>query len=95
MVWLTELRDDVVNVAWPELRVLVATGIPPSLKMTVPVGVPEPGAAALAVAVKVTVWPDTDGLAEEVTAVVVLALLTVWVNGEAVLLLALKLPSPL
>src|SRR6266516_4835510 len=58
------------------------------VKVTVPVGVPAPGATALTVAVKVTIWPDTDGLTEEVTVVVLLALLTVWVNGEAVLYVA-------
>ena len=93
MVWLTELKDDVVKVAWPELRVLVATGVPPSLKMTVPVGVPVLGEVAVTVAVKVTDWPKTDGLADEVTTVVVLALLTVCVRVDE--LLALKLASPL
>ena len=65
------------------------------MKVTVPVGVPVPGAVAVIVAVKMTDWPKTEGLADEVTAVVVLALLTVWVNGEPVLLLVLKLASPL
>jgi hypothetical protein len=93
MVWFTELRVDVVNVAWPELRVLVATGMPPSLKMTVPVGVPVLGDVAVTVAVKVTDWPKTEGLADEAIAVVVLALLTVCVRVDE--LLELKLPSPL
>jgi hypothetical protein len=35
------------------------------------VRVPEPGETGLTVAVKVTDWPKTDGLAEEVTVVVV------------------------
>ena len=35
--------------------------------VTVPVGVPEPGALAVIVAVNVTDWPNTEGLAEEVT----------------------------
>ena len=63
------------------------------VKITVPVGVPAPGATALTVAVKVTVWPDTEGFNEELTVVVVLALLTVCVKSGEVL--PLKLPSPL
>jgi hypothetical protein len=60
-----------------------------------PVGVPAPGAAAETLAVKVTAWPYAEGLAEEVTDVVVSALLTVWVIDCWVLpLLALKLLSP-
>src|SRR5437773_1390824 len=75
------------------------TGVPklfPSiLKRTFPVGAPAPGATGLTVAVNVTDWPNTEGLAEEITAVAVSALFTVWVKGEAVLSLPLKLPSPL
>src|SRR5438445_694456 len=85
----------VVKVAWPELRLPVPRVVAPSLKVTVPVGVPAPGATALTVAVNVTGWPNTVGVAEEMTDVDELALLTVWVNGAAVLLLPLKLPSPL
>jgi hypothetical protein len=66
---------------------------PPSRKSTVPVLVPDAGAVAVTVAVKVTLCPDTEGLAEEVTTVVVLPLLTVWVRGADVL--ELKLTSPL
>ena len=90
---MATLREDVVKVAWPELSVFVATGVPPSLKTTVPVGVPVPGAVAVTVAVKVTDWPKTEGLADEVTAVVGLDLLTVCVSVDE--LLTLKLPSPL
>src|SRR5438552_18421655 len=43
----------------------------PSLKVTVPVGVPAPALCAFTVAVKVTDCPDTDWLCEEVTPVVV------------------------
>ncbi len=64
------------------------------MKVTVPVGVPAPGATALTIAVKVTGWPKTDGLFEETSAALVLALVTVCVSaGE--LVLELKLPSPL
>ena len=66
---------------------------PPSWKSTVPVLVPEAGAVAVTVAVYVTVCPDTDGFADEASAVVVLPLFTVWVSGADVL--ERKLTSPL
>src|SRR5947199_9392473 len=69
--------DEVVNGAWPETRVLVASGVVPSLKVTVPVGLPLPGATALTVAVNVTESLTTEGLSDEVTVFVELALLTV------------------
>jgi hypothetical protein len=40
----------------------------PSRKVTVPVGVPVAGATAETVAVKVTDWPGSDGLTEDVSA---------------------------
>jgi hypothetical protein len=58
---------------------------PPSRKVTVPVGVPVPGAIALTVAVNVTVWPNTDGFADEVTVVELESWLTVWVIAADVL----------
>src|SRR5207249_316619 len=58
-------------------------------------GVPVPGGVAVTVAVKVTDWLNTEGLAEDASAVEVLALLTVCENGEPVLSLPLKLTSPL
>jgi len=62
----------VTNVAWPEaFRVPVPRVLEPSLKVTVPVGVPAPLVFACTVAVKVTGCPDTDGLIEETTPVVV------------------------
>jgi len=63
----------------------------PLKNVTEPVGVPLPGAFAVTVAVNVTDWPKTDGLAEETTEVVVLSWLTVWVSVPA---LVLKLVSP-
>src|SRR6185312_3698157 len=39
--------------------------VPPSLKFTVPVAVP---ALPVTIALKVTLWPEDDGLAEEVNA---------------------------
>jgi hypothetical protein len=75
---LPALSDDVLNWAVPPLK-LTVTGAPPSTaNCTVPVGVPDPGAVGVTVAVKVTVCPNTEGLADEVTPVVVLALFTTW-----------------
>ena len=95
MVWLLTPRLDVVNLAvvvpplvlnvpWPML-------VPPSEKVTVPVGLLEP--PPVTVAVKVTAWPHTVGLVPVATAVVLVALATVCVM--AVEVLALTLPSPL
>jgi len=78
--------------------VLTLTELPallPSIwNCTVPVGVPAPGAVILIVAVKVTFWPALDGLTEELTTMLVLALLTVCPPDKVPLLLE-KLLSPL
>jgi len=77
MVWLPTERAEVLNVAFPLIcRVPLPSVVDPSLNVTVPVGVPEPGAVAVTVAVSVTDCPKTDGLTDEMTAVEVLALLT-------------------
>ena len=81
-----------MKAAWPELNVAVPRVVVPSLKVTVPVGVPLPGAAALTVAVKVTGWPKMVVVADEARVVVLLACPTDWINAEEVL--ELKLPSP-
>ena len=47
-------RADVVNVAIPALSVPVPIGLPPSRNVTVPTGVPAPGATGDTVAVNVT-----------------------------------------
>lgn len=65
----------------------------PSMNVTVPVGVPAPGATTVTVAVKVTGWLRIDGLDEELTAVLVEALLTVWTKSCDVLPLKLLSPS--
>ena len=83
------------NVATPEAFVVpVPIVVPPSLKVTVsPAGiVPAPGATEATVAVKVTDWPNAEGLAEEVTVVVVLVWFTTWLTVFDVLLP--KLASP-
>ncbi len=85
-------KELVLNVAWFPLKVPVPMLVAPSLKVTVPVGAPTAGETTLMVAVKVTVWPKTEGLLELATVVVVLPLLTVWLAlGEV---LPLKLLSP-
>src|SRR5439155_15121350 len=81
-------------VALPPDRVTgVPKSVPSILNCTVPVRVPAPGATGLTVAVKVTDWPNTEGLTDELTVVVVLALLTVCVKSGEVPVR--KLPSPL
>jgi hypothetical protein len=57
------------------------------VKTTLPVGDPAPGACAPTVAVKVTDCPETEGFADEVTVVVVFALLIVWVSAGETLAL--------
>jgi hypothetical protein len=75
--------------AWPLTSVTgEPEGEPSTLNWTVPVAVD-----GVTVAVKVTAWPKVDGLTDEATAVVLVALLTVWVRVEEVL--PVKLPSPL
>lgn len=82
----------VVNVAIPPETMPVPIGVAPSKNVTVPVGVPAPGLTTVTVAVKVTDWPETDGLADEAIIVVVLAMLTTW--DTAALVLPVKLTSP-
>jgi hypothetical protein len=53
------------------VSVTVPIVVLPSRKETLPVGVPDPGATGLTVAVNVTVCPNTDGFTDETTAVVV------------------------
>ena len=89
--WLPTARLEVLKLAvavpplivtfpWPRL-------VAPSMKATMPVGEPLP----LIVAVKVTLWPEGDGLAEDTTKVLVLALATVCV---CVPVLVVKFKSP-
>src|SRR2546427_567610 len=71
--------------AWPELsRVPVPRVLEPSLKVSVPVGVPAPGLFAVTVAVKVTGCPNTDGWTEEVSPVVVPGSVVVVVDADVV-----------
>ena len=80
--------------ATPFVKVTAGPKLEPFiLNCTVPVGVPEPGATTLTVAVNITDWPEHEGFTEEVTAVAVFARFTVCVKlGEV---LVLKVASPL
>src|SRR5438094_10406109 len=88
------LSEDVAQLARPWLRerlLQLVMAVPPSLKVTCPVGVPEPGLLAVTVAVKVTDCLNTDGLAEELADVVV-PYFTVGVSLEDVLPLTFASP---
>ena len=94
IVWPPKLNVAVASVACPDALTVTLVGEPPSsVNATVPVRVPAPGATGLTVAVKLTDWPNTDGLAEDASVVVVSASLTVWMRFVEVL--PLKFPSPL
>ena len=73
------------------LTLIGGLGLPSITNWTWPVGVPPPGDTMLIVAVKFTFWPTTDGLGVELTAVLLLALFTIWVS---VPVLVVKLVSP-
>ena len=68
------------NVAVPELRAGVAMGLPATMKVTVPVA-----EAGLTVAVKVTLSPSAEGLADDTIVMVVAARFTVCVTVLLVL----------
>jgi hypothetical protein len=80
--WLATERLEVEKVATPPLSVPVPKVVAPSRNVTVPVAV-----EGDTVAVKVTDWPDVEGLRLEATPVVVFVLLTVCVRGAEVLVL--------
>jgi hypothetical protein len=85
-------RLDVLYAAWPPTSGAVASVVPASWKVTVPVGVPEPGALALTVAVNVTDCPGAEGFTEETTVVLLPSWLTVCDNVVEVL--PVKFVSP-
>jgi hypothetical protein len=67
----------VENVAFPLMSVPAPNTVAPFLNVTVPVGVPPPGATAATVAVNVTDCPNKDGLCDEITVLELAALFTV------------------
>lgn len=88
-----------VNVAVPDpLRPTAPRLVAPSWNVTVPVGVPLPGATTEILAVSVTDWLRMDGFADELTVVVVVAFPIVWFTPPPpapAVLLEPKFPSPL
>jgi hypothetical protein len=87
MEWLPSASDDVLSAALPLESGDVPSDVAPSKNSTLPVATD-----GVTVAVIVTLSPTTDGFGDVVTAVVVLALLTVWLCAGDVL--PLKLGSP-
>jgi hypothetical protein len=90
------VKVELVNVARPPLREAIPSTVVPSLKVTVPLGVPMAGATADTVAVSVTGWPTMEGFADDARVIVVVLVeagLTVWVKGADVLVM--KFASPL
>src|SRR3954451_10003857 len=85
MAWPPVAAKLVVNVALPPVpTATVPRTTLPSLSVTVPVGVPPPGATAATVAVKVTAWPVTAGLTDDPRATTVAARLTVTATAAEV-----------
>ena len=54
----------------------VPSVVAPSMNVTVPLGVPAPGATTVTVAVNVTDWPNLDGFADGLSVVAVSAFST-------------------
>ena len=78
MVWLPTVSVDVVNVACPLLSSeAVPRVLAPSVKVTVPVGVPP---LPFTVAAKVTGWPNVLGFGVEANVVVAVVEATFCVN---------------
>jgi hypothetical protein len=67
----------------------VLSVVDPSLKITLPFGVPPPGDCALTIAVKVTLCPKVEGFGDAVRTVDVTARFTTWVIALEVLVLKL------
>src|SRR5437868_1826881 len=88
MEWLPVENGAVASVADPPQTAEVPRSAAPSRNCTVPVA-----ADGETVAVSVTDCPNADGLTEELTLTVAVALTTVCVHAAAVL--PMKLPSPL
>src|SRR5437762_14271238 len=89
------LSEDVAQLARPWLRerlLQLVMAVPPSWKVTFPAGVPAPGLLAVTVAVKVTDCLNTDGLAEELTGVVVPYFVVGVVLGDVVVVVFVAAP---
>lgn len=78
MVCLPIVNADVMNVACPLLsRKAVPSVVAPSVKETVPAGVPP---IPLTVATKVTGWPNVLGFGVEANVVTAVVAVTFWVS---------------
>lgn len=71
----------------------VPNEVGPSKNVTVPVGVPAPGAVTDTIAVSVNGWPAVDGFGDGTTATVVAAMFTTWDTGLDVLLTKFVSPA--
>ena len=81
--WVPTESEDVTTVATPPLKKAAPIVVTPSRKVTDPFGIPLPGGTAEVVAVKVTCWPDPEGLRLTAIAVLLDAWFTVWLTpGE-------------
>jgi hypothetical protein len=79
--WAPGVTLEVARAAVPLVSVTVPRVVVPSLKVTLPVAVPVPGLTAATVAVRVNVWPDTEGFGAVASVVVVEAGFTTTVKG--------------
>jgi hypothetical protein len=90
-MWSPLVENDAEKLAVPATTGTVVAAPPSTLKATVPVGVPAPGAKTLIEAVYVTPSPIIDGFDEDDNETKILALLTAWINE---LVLAAYVPLP-
>ncbi len=92
--WEPTVSDVSVKAAVPLVSETVPRDVVPSIKLTLPVAVPAPGATAETIAVKVTDCPSEEGLGAAVKLVFVEAVLTTCDKaGLDVLLVKLALPA--
>src|ERR1700682_3833354 len=85
MTWLPTPKEATVRLAFPAWSSVAWPSIVgPSVKLTVPDGVPDPPPAAATTTVKATFCPKTDGLGAAVSTAAVELLLTVCVPATDV-----------
>src|SRR5207249_10489873 len=80
-----EVSAEMVKEACPLTRLAGPRFGSPSRNVTVPVGVPDPGAAALTAAVATTGWPKALGLGEGFTVTVGTSRFTIGWNADEIL----------
>lgn len=84
-------RVEMVKAATPPLSARFPSFVVPSMKFTLPTGVPV--VVDFTVAVNVTVSPEVDGFADDTTLVVLPALLITWERTDEVLVENVALPE--